>query len=460
MTSRGKILILDDEPNILVSLSRALELEDYTVITAKNLAEARVALEKSGPDLALFDVKLPDGDGLELMEALKKAGDLLPIIVMSGHGSIDDAVRAIQLGAVDYLEKPIGQDRLLLTIANTLELSRLKTENEALREEAREALGESEILGRSKAIGELKEQIDRVAKSEGRVLITGENGTGKELIAHAIHAASLRSAKPFVSLNCAAVPAELIESELFGHEKGAFTGAVGRKIGKFERAHQGTLFLDEVGDMPANMQAKLLRVLQTGELERVGGNDTIKVDVRVLAATNKDLEEEIREGRFREDLYYRLNVVPLVSPALRDRKEDIPLLAESFLVEAARRNHCRAPKLGPRALALLAAHDYPGNVRELRNLMERIVILAPPNAEVLDEGDIRHLVPHRGGGGGGAKAGAYRADAKLSDLVLEAERAIVLEALEAHDNVVADTARALGVERSNFHKKLKALGLR
>ncbi len=376
--------------------------------------------------------------------------------MMSGHGTIDDAVKALHLGASDFLEKPIGQDRLLLTLQNVLELSRLKAENERLRDEAERARGSQEILGRSRAVKALLEQVERVAKSEGRVLITGENGTGKELIAQAIHANSHRSGKPFVSINCAAVPAELIESELFGHEKGAFTGAVSRKIGKFERAHEGTLFLDEVGDMPAAMQAKLLRVLQTGELERVGGNATIRVDVRVVAATNKDLQVEIEESRFREDLYYRLNVVPLVSPPLRDRKEDIPVLIGQFVREAAARNHRRAPVLTDRAMAVLAGHDYPGNVRELRNLVERIVILAPPQAETLDEGDIREFVPSKKT----APRASYQPGMKLSDSVEQAERQIVLEALEAHGGVVADTARALGVERSNFHKKLKALGLR
>jgi DNA-binding NtrC family response regulator len=453
-----KILIVDDEPNILVTLSRALELEGYTVITAKRVAEAEVALGKSDPDLALFDVKLPDGDGLSLLEKLEKHGPHPPVVMMSGHGTIDDAVRAIQLGAVDFLEKPIGQERLLLTIANAIELARLKAENEALKDEARRVRGEQELLGRSKVMQSLKAQIERVAQSEGRVLIGGENGTGKELIALAIHGASRRKDQAFVSLNCAAVPAELIESELFGHEKGAFTGAVGKKIGKFERAHKGTLFLDEVGDMPAAMQAKLLRVLQTGELERVGGNESIRVDVRVLSATNKDLAVEIAEGRFREDLYYRLNVVPLIAPPLRERKDDLPILVERFLAEAAARNHRKTPSLSDRAMGCLAGHDYPGNVRELRNLVERIVILAPPDLATLDEPDIRDLVPksHRSE----APSVAYRAGVKLSDLVEEAERNLVLAAMEAHGGVVADAARALGVERSNFHKKLKQLGIK
>ena len=454
MAPSGKILVLDDEPNILVSLSRALELEGYLVITARNVAEAKHQLAAAAPDLCLFDVKLPDGDGLSLLEGMGDEADRPPVIVMSGHGTIDDAVRALQLGAVDYLEKPIGQDRLLLTVAHTLERVRLKAENAELK--ARVPDEDRTMLGRSKIIDALREQIERVAASEGRVLITGENGTGKELIAHAIHAASPRADRPFVSLNCAAVPADLIESELFGHEKGAFTGAVSKKVGKFERADGGTLFLDEVGDMPASMQAKLLRVLQTGELERVGGQQTIRVDVRVLAATNKELPEEIAAGRFREDLYYRLNVVPLHSPPLRDRREDIPLLVERFLSEAAERNQRKTPSLTPGALALLAAHDYPGNVRELRNLVERIVILAPPGLTTLDEGDIRDFVPSRTAG----SPVGYEPGKRLSELVSEAERAIVVGALRAHNDVVADTARALGVERSNFHKKLKALGLK
>ncbi len=457
MTQGQQLLILDDEPNILLTLSRALELEGYIVHRAKSIAEANVCLGRLQPDLALFDVKLPDGDGLELLETLRKSKkNLFPVIMMSGHGTIDDAVRAIHLGAADFLEKPIGQDRLLLTIANALELARLQVENQTLRDEARLARGEGTILGRSKVMLALKEQIGRVAQSEGRVLIAGENGTGKELIAQAIHEASRRVHKPFVSLNCAAVPSELIESELFGHEKGAFTGAVTKKVGKFERAHQGTLFLDEVGDMPSSMQSKLLRVLETGILERVGGNTSIKVDVRVLAATNKDLQEEIAEGNFREDLYYRLNVVPLVSPPLRARKEDLPLLIDSFLKEAAARNHRKVPQLTGKAVALLASHDFPGNVRELRNLVERIIILAPPELSELDETVIGPFVPSRRQ----KTVAAYRPGVRLADLVQDAERSIVSEALQAHNNVVADTARALGVERSNFHKKLKNLGLR
>jgi DNA-binding NtrC family response regulator len=453
---RAKIVVVDDEPNTIMTMRRALELEGYEVVSAGSIAEAKQRLHQERADACLLDVRLPDGDGIDFLEQLSQSGVRLPVIMMSGHATIDDAVRATRLGARDFLEKPISQDRMLLTLGHVLEIRRLEEENERLREEARAAAGDEEMLGRSPPMVALREQIQRVAVSEGRVLITGENGTGKELIARAIHAASARKDRPFVSLNCAAVPAELIESELFGHEKGAFTGAVKQKTGKFERAHLGTLFLDEVGDMPPAMQAKLLRVLQTGEVERVGGNETLRVDVRVLAATNKDLRAEIAEGRFREDLYYRLNVVPLVAPPLRERKSDVPVLVDRFLKEAAARNHRKAPRLTDQAMAHFANYDFPGNVRELRNLVERIVILAPVDAEALDARDIQNFIPMERH----TAPVAYRQGARLLDLVNEAERAIVLEALEAHSGVIAETARALGIERSNFHKKLKALGIR
>ncbi|MBI4818605.1 MAG: sigma-54-dependent Fis family transcriptional regulator [Deltaproteobacteria bacterium] len=447
------LLVVDDEPNTRKTLRRALELAGYSVSTAESVSEALTRLHERDTDLCLLDVRLPDGNGIALLSDLRKLARPPEVVMMSGDASIDDAVKALGLGARDFLEKPIGQDRLLLTIENVLRLSKLEVENRELKERAADG---DELLGRSAPMKDLLVAIERVGPTEGRVLITGENGSGKELVARAIHRKSLRAEKPFVSLNSAAVPAELIESELFGHEKGSFTGAIRQKVGKFELAHRGTLFLDEVGDMPLAMQAKLLRVLEAHEVERVGGSEPVKVDVRVIAATNKDLDAEIRAGRFREDLYYRLNVVPLLTPPLRDRKSDIPLLASRFLDDAARRNHRRAPKLTDAAMARLASYEYPGNVRELRNLIERIVILAPSSFEVLDEPEIQKLVP------GGKKEApvVYRAGARLADLVDEAERAIIVEALKAHDGVVAETARALGVERSNFHKKLKALGIR
>ena len=462
MSRKARILILDDEANTLLTLRRALEMESYEVVTASTIEEAKTQLSQIVPDLCLFDVRLPDGDGIDLLASLieSSGGDknsMPGVIMMSGHAAIEDAVRALHLGARDFLEKPIGQDRLFVTLANALKLKRLESENKYLKEEAASSAENSDdLLGRSKIILELKEQIERVAESEGRVLISGENGAGKDLIARAIHQKSHRSSGPYVSLNCAAVPKDLIESELFGHEKGAFTGAVARKIGKFERADGGTLFLDEVGDMPLDMQVKLLRILQNNEIERVGGTALVKIDVRVIAATNKDLEEEISQGNFREDLYYRLNVVPLKAPPLRERKSDIPLLVERFLKEASARNHRTMPRLAPTAMACLSAYDYPGNVRELSNLVERIVILVPKTKEVIEEKDILPFMPRRKK----ERVSNYRKGVKLSELVQDAERSIIAAALEENKDVVAETARALGVERSNFHKKLKALGLR
>ena len=462
MTRKNRVLILDDEANTLVTLKRALEMESYQVLTASTIAEARTRLAETNPDICLFDVRLPDGDGIDLLASLIESSDddthaLPPVVMMSGHAAIEDAVRALHLGARDFLEKPIGQERLLVTLKNTLELKSLERENRDLREKTgANTTSIEKLIGRSEAMTTLKEHIERVAKSEGRVLITGENGSGKDLIARAIHEYSLRAKEPFISLNCAAVPKDLIESELFGHEKGAFTGAVSRKIGKFERADGGTLFLDEVGDMPMDMQVKLLRLLQNHELERVGGTSLIKIDVRVIAATNKDLEKEIEEGRFREDLYYRLNVVPLVSPPLRERKTDIPLLINQFLIDASARNHRKPPELSPGAIALLSNYHFPGNVRELNNLVERIVILVPRDKDMISEEDISAFIPTKKH----STKKHYRSGVKLSELVHDAERSIVAQALEAHNNVVAETARSLGVERSNFHKKLKALGLR
>src|SRR5262245_7556332 len=349
------ILIVDDEKNILLTLSQALQLQGYRTELAASGQIALDVLSTRPVDAVLMDVKMPDMDGLTALEKLHQQKPKLPVIMMSGHGSIETAVRATQLGARDFLEKPIARDRLLVALRNALEHQAAIEELEVLRDQA----GRFEMVGTSPAMQRIYELIRKTAPTEGRVLITGENGTGKELIARAVHQHSRRKAGPFVKLNCAAVPHELIESELFGHEKGAFTGAVSVRRGKFELAHEGTLFLDEIGDMPAAMQAKLLRVLQEGELERVGGAETIKVDVRVIAATNKDLEEEIRRGHFREDLYYRLNVVQLRSPPLRDRKEDVPDLAAAFLKEACARNGKKPMALAPEAMAALAAHDFP-----------------------------------------------------------------------------------------------------
>ncbi len=450
---KASVLIVDDEKNILSSLSRALRIEDYEVDVA---GSALIALEKTATkayDLVLVDVMMPQMDGITMLRRLRELGNDVPVIVMSGHGTIDTALEATRLGARDFIEKPIASERLLLSLEHALELTRLEQENEELR---RATGATDELLGDSAPMRQLKAQIGMVANASASVLVAGERGTGKELVARAIHLGSKRADKPYEKLNCAAVPAELIESELFGHESGAFTGATKQRKGKFERASGGTLFLDEVGDMPANMQAKLLRVLQEGELERVGGSDLIKVDVRVVAATNKPLRKEIEEGRFRADLYDRLNVVPLRVPPLRERSEDIALLASAFLRQACANNDRRGKSLSDGAMNLLLRYDYPGNVRELRNLVERLVILTP--GDQITETDARALLPIAGGGGSGG--GYYRPGTALRSIMDEVERDLITRALEHHQGHITNTAADLGLERSHLYKKMKALGVK
>jgi DNA-binding NtrC family response regulator len=452
--SHGSILVVDDEKNILSTLSRALRVEDYDVDVA---GSADIALEKARAkayDAFLLDVNMPGRSGLELLKALRELKIEAPILVMSGQGTIEIAIEATRLGAHDFLEKPIGTERLLLSLARALEHAQLSEENRSLKERSGEGSG---LLGESAPMRKLREQIELAARASATVLVMGERGTGKELVAAAIHRGSRRAKGPFEKMNCAAVPAELVESELFGHEAGAFTGATRQRRGKFERAHKGTLFLDEVGDMPSPMQAKLLRVLQEGEIERVGGGDLQKVDVRVVAATNKPLRKEIEEGRFRADLYDRLNVVPLRVPALRERIEDVPLLAGHFLRAACAQNDRRGKSLTEGALAALGRYDFPGNVRELRNLVERLVILSP--GDEIGETDVRAQLPVGAGGAGGG-GGYFRPGAALEDMVREAERDLVLRALEHHQGHVTRTAEGLGLERSHLYKKMKALGIR
>jgi len=491
------ILIVDDEKNILLTLSQALQLQGYRTELAASGQIALDVLSSRPVDAVLMDVKMPDMDGLTALENLHGQRPKLPVIMMSGHGTIETAVKATQLGARDFLEKPIARDRLLVALRNALEHQAVIEELEVLRDQA----GRFEMVGTSSAMQRIYELIRKTAPTEGRVLITGENGTGKELIARAVHQPSRRKAGPFVKLNCAAVPHELIESELFGHEKGAFTGAVSVRRGKFELAHEGTLFLDEIGDMPPAMQAKLLRVLQEGELERVGGAETIRVDVRVIAATNKDLEKEIARGQFREDLYYRLNVVQLHSPPLRERKEDLPDLTGSFLKEACAKNGKKGMTLSREALMVLAAHDFPGNVRELRNLVERLAILC--EGPVVSGGEAESLLPRRSGAAAAAVAVTAvvqpqapqpmsippsfppesavaavavppppapaqpaeaaprgRVDRPFRDQVEDAEREIILFALNHTRDNVTEAARLLDLERGHFYKKMKSLGLR
>src|SRR6266568_4466788 len=364
------LLIVDDDANTLASLARAFRMAGHEATVCDSAARALDLVKAQRFDLIFSDVVMPGKDGISFLEDLKALGLSTPTVMISGQASVEMAVRATRLGAVDFLEKPLSTEKLLLTVGNVLKLARLEGENQQLRER----VGKHEIVWASEAMRRVMAQVERVAESESRVCILGETGTGKELIARTVHERSARRGGPFVTLNCAAVPAELIESELFGHEKGSFTGAAARHIGKFEQAHRGTLFLDEIGDMPQPMQAKLLRVLEEGEVERVGGDHTTKVDVRVLVATHRNLEELVKQGSFRQDLFHRIFVFPLTLPALRDRREDIPLLVEHFARQISAHNGWKATSFSPEAIELLQQYSWPGNIRELRNVVERLLL--------------------------------------------------------------------------------------
>ena len=449
---RATILVVDDEKNILTSLSRMLRLESFGVVVAGSAEIALSKLEHEPVDLVLLDVLMPGGmDGLEALRRLRRERPELPVVMMSGHASVDTAMRAVKDGAQDFVEKPLSSEKLLVTIENALKLSSLTRENQSLKASLSQG---HRLVGTSPRMRAVLDRVARAAPTMGSVLITGESGTGKELVARAIHENSKRASGPFVRLNCAAIPAELIESELFGHEKGSFTGAHAQKKGKFELAHRGTLFLDEIGDMRLEAQAKLLRVLQEGELERVGGTGVIRVDVRIVTATHKDLPAEIAEGRFREDLYYRINVVPIVVPPLREHREDVPDLVEHFLGVVCEQNGRKRMRLEPRALERLAAHPFPGNVRELRNVVERLVILTPGDA-IRDE-DVALALP----GGLPRQGTGYQRGEALRDMLAVAERALIEAALADHGGHVTRTAEALGIERSHLYKKMKQLGIR
>jgi DNA-binding NtrC family response regulator len=446
------ILVVDDERNILTSVSRALGLEGYRVEVAGSAEVALGKLAKQTFDAILLDVQLPGIGGLAMLDELRKLDIATPVIMMSGHATIEVAMEATRRGADDFIEKPIGSDRLMLSLQRSLELRKLQQENQELRRQI--GAGES-LLGKSGPMVRLREQIELAARSNAPVLILGERGTGKELVAAAIHAGSARAGGPLEKLNCAAVPEGLIESELFGHEAGAFTGATKQRRGKFERAHGGTLFLDEVGDMPPQMQAKLLRVLQEGEVERVGAGATVEVDVRVVAATNKSLEAEIEAGRFRADLFDRLNVVPLKVPSLAERIEDVRLLAESFLALACEIHDRPGKEITAEAMELLEAYPYPGNVRELRNLIERLVILTP--GKTITEAQARALLPIASE----AAPGAYfLPETPLREMLESVERDLITRALEFRNGHVTKTAADLGLERSHLYKKMRALGIR
>ena len=454
MAARADILIIDDDANTLASLARAFRLAGHEATVCDNAARALDLARAQRFDLILSDVIMPGKDGITLLEEMRKAEVTSPVVMISGQATIEMAVRATKLGALDFLEKPISTDKLLLTVENALRLTRLEEENRDLKRR----LGRHEIVWASAAMKEVMAQVERVAASETRVCIRGETGTGKELVARAIHEKSARRAGAFVSLNCAAVPAELIESELFGHEKGSFTGAAGRHIGKFEQAHRGTLFLDEIGDMPLAMQAKLLRVLEEGEIERVGGDKAIQVDARVVVATHRNLEEEVRKENFREDLYHRVHVFPILLPPLRERREDIAVLEQHFAQQLASQNNWKLKSFSREAMDALGEYAWPGNVRELRNVIERILLLN--SGDVVDATAVRAALPQAGQViATGSNGSGSRAIGTLSNRVEAFERETLLSELKRNHNHMTNTARALGLERSHLYKKCQQLGI-
>ncbi|NUO81625.1 sigma-54-dependent Fis family transcriptional regulator [candidate division KSB1 bacterium] len=448
--SNAKILLVDDEPNIRRSLEMILRSAGYASEEAASAHEAEQKLAGQHFDLMLLDIVMPELDGLEFLKRTRELPARPIVIMVSGNATIENAVAATREGAYDFIEKPITKDKLLLTIKNALAQKRLAEENVRLR---REITSRFEMIGGSAGLAKIHEQINRVAPANTRVLILGESGTGKELVARAIHEASERAKQPFVKVNCAAIPEDLIESELFGHEKGAFTGATATREGKFQQAHHGTLFLDEVGDMSLKAQAKVLRVLQEGEFERVGGSQTFRVDVRVLAATNKNLEAEAQAGKFREDLLFRLNVVPIYLPPLRERKEDVITLIQHFTAHYCKENGFRLKTFAPEALARLREYSWPGNVRELRNTVERMVIMTPGDHIAASDLPLSLQTPVA------SKLGAFQPGVTLRDIRDRIEREYIQSCLAATAGNMSQAAELLGIERSNLYKKMKALGI-
>jgi two-component system, NtrC family, nitrogen regulation response regulator NtrX len=454
---KAHLLLVDDDPNTLASLSRAFRMAGHEATVCDNATRALELLRTEPFDLIFSDVVMPGKSGIEFLEDLKKAGITTPIILISGQANVEMAVRATKLGALDFLEKPLSTDKLLVTVDNALRLTRLEDENRELRSK----LGKHELVGSGPAMAKLQAQIARVAASETRVCILGETGTGKELVARAIHEKSPRKENPFVTLNCAAVPAELIESELFGHEKGAFTGAAAKHLGKFEQAEGGTLFLDEIGDMPVAMQAKLLRVLEEGEVERVGGDKTIRVNVRVVVATHRNLEDLVKQNAFRRDLFHRIYVFPLLLPPLRERGEDFPSLVAHFARQVASQNGWKEKLFDAAAIAELRRYSWPGNVRELRNVVERLVLLAAE--ETVSAEDVLLVLPGiedrtisaSAHSANGASAGA----GTLAERTESFEREVLIAEIRRHNFHMTNVARALGLERSHLYKKCQQLGI-
>ena len=450
MPTKAHLLIVHDEANTLASLSRAFRLAGHQATVCDNAAKALELAKAQKFDLILSDVVMPVKSGLSLLEDLKAQGENTPVVMMSGQADIEMAVRATRLGALDFLEKPISTEKLLLTVENALKLQRLESENRQLKQR----LGKHEIVWQGEAMQRVMAQVARVAASESRVCILGETGTGKELVARTIHERSARAGAAFITLNCAAVPAELIESELFGHEKGSFTGAAARHVGKFEQANHGTIFLDEIGDMPLAMQAKLLRVLEEGEVERIGGDKPVSVDVRVVVATHRDLEARVREDKFRQDLFHRIYVFPLMLPPLRERKEDIPALVEHFAAQVSAQNGWKPVAFAADAMAALQTHAWPGNVRELRNMVERLMLLATDDQ--VDLATVALALPK--GGGTGAIVSSS-SSGPLSERVEAFERDVILAELKRSHSNMSLAAKSLGLERSHLYKKAEHLGI-
>jgi two-component system nitrogen regulation response regulator NtrX len=448
LARRANLLILDDEPSTLASLSRAFRIAGHEATVCDNANKALELAKGDGFDLIFSDVVMPGKDGLAFLEELRTGGVLTPVVMMSGQAHIEMAVRATKLGALDFLEKPISTEKLLLTVDNALRLQRLESENRQLRQR----LGDHEIVFTGEVMKKVMAQIDRVAPTETRVCILGETGTGKELVARALHEKSPRKLGPFVAINCAAVPAELIESELFGHEKGSFTGATARHVGKFEQADHGTLFLDEIGDMPLTMQAKLLRVLEESEIERIGTSKPTPVDVRVIVATHRNLEAQVHDGKFRQDLFHRIFVFPIALPPLRERREDVPALVAHFCAQVCAQNGWKPITFTSEAVDALTQYSWPGNVRELRNMVERIMLLA--SSSEVDAATVESvLTPST------LQAKTSVGSGPLANRVETFEREVILAELRRANYHITNAAKSLGLERSHLYKKAEQLGI-
>lgn len=449
----GKLLIIDDEREICKAMAAILRDEGYRVSVAHDAQTGLRIIAKEMPEVCLLDVWLPDSDGVAVLEKIRATGSDVCVIMISGHANIDVAIKATRLGAIDFLEKPLSLEKLVMSVGNALRLKSLRAENANLRTRVEKR---HKLIGHSPQMQQVRDTVDMVAPKSSTVLITGENGTGKENVARLIHERSGRSGKPFVAINCAAIPEELIESELFGFEKGSFTGATQSKRGKFEQANRGTLFLDEIGDMSLKVQAKVLRVLQEQRFERIGGDDTLEVDVRILAATNKNLEEEIKKGTFREDLYYRLNVIPIRLPPLRDRGSDIVALAEHYLAVFGAEEGGQIKKLSADACRVLSHYHWPGNIRELKNIMERLSIMVP--ADVITS---EHLPGEMNGFAHApdTEIPQFLLTDRFRDAKLAFERCFILEKLKQNEFNISRTAELIGIERSHLYRKIKIFGL-